>query len=131
MLVAVPRRSLAQAVPADFPTTVMVQIPGAVTYYTAAGAPNPAFVEMFAAEKAINLLSIAHVIDLGGGTNYHRTNPAYATKNPAGGTPYLEFEDGTVVSETVTLCELLDSTCCRCSLFCLTRWPEALVSAEQ
>ena len=32
----------------------------------------------------------------------------YAQKNPAGGTPYLEFEDGTVISETVTICELLD-----------------------
>ena len=54
----------------------MAAIPGAVSYYTAAGAPNPAFVEMFAAEKGINLLGIAHVIDLGGGTNYHRTNQA-------------------------------------------------------
>ena len=55
----------------------MAAIPGAVSYFTAAGAPNPAFVEMFAAEKGINLLGIAHVIDLGGGTNYHRTNQAY------------------------------------------------------
>ena len=98
----------------------MTQVPGAVTYYTAAGAPNPAFVEMFAAEKGINLLSIAHVIDLGGGTNYHRTNPAYAEKNPAGGTPYLEFKDGTVISETVTLCELLDSACRTCGLAVLS-----------
>lgn len=87
----------------------MASVPGAVTYFTAAGAPNPAFVEMFASEKGINLLSIAHVIDLGGGTNYHRTVKAYAQKNPAGGTPYLEFEDGTVISETVAICELLDS----------------------
>jgi hypothetical protein len=55
----------------------MAAVPGAVSYYTAAGAPNPAFVEMFATEKGINLLGIAHVIDLGGGTNYHRTNQAY------------------------------------------------------
>lgn len=89
----------------------MATVPGALTYFTAAGAPNPAFVEMFAAEKGINLLSIAHVIDLGGGTNYHRTVKAYAQKNPAGGTPYLEFKDGTVISETVAICELLDSAC--------------------
>ena len=132
------RAAVSRAAPAaaSLPSSVdMAGIPGAVTYYTAAGAPNPAFVEMFAAEKGIDLLSLAHVIDLGGGTNYHRSGE-YAKKNPAGGTPYLEFEDGTVISETVVLCELLDSAhpstslpaCApdRCwtdfSTVCLTGW---------
>lgn len=65
--------------------------------------PNPRLVRMFMAEKGITLPS--EDLDLLGGAN--RQAP-YLSKNPAGQTPALELDDGTVIAETVTICEYLE-----------------------
>lgn len=65
--------------------------------------PNPRMVRMFLAEKGIDLTLQEH--DLLGGEN--RAQP-YLAKNPAGQTPSLELDDGTVIGETVAICEYLE-----------------------
>ena len=65
--------------------------------------PNPKAVRMFMAEKAIDIPLVK--VDLMGGEN--RREP-YLEKNPAGQTPALELEDGTVLAEITAICEYLD-----------------------
>ena len=65
--------------------------------------PNPKAVRMFMAEKGIDVPLVK--IDLMGGEN--RREP-YLSKNPAGQTPALELEDGTVLTEITAICEYLD-----------------------
>ena len=65
--------------------------------------PNPRLVRMFMAEKGMNIAS--EDLDLLAGAN--RQAP-YLSKNPAGQTPSLELDDGTVIAETVTICEYLE-----------------------
>ncbi len=70
--------------------------------YTSIG-PNPRVVRMFMAERGIDLPKVE--IDLRGGEN--RREP-YLNKNPAGQSPALELDDGTVLSEITAICEYLD-----------------------
>jgi glutathione S-transferase len=65
--------------------------------------PNPKAVRMFMAEKGIDIPLVK--VDLMGGEN--RREP-YLAKNPAGQTPALELEDGTVLAEITAICEYLD-----------------------
>ena len=65
--------------------------------------PNPRLVRMFLAEKGLELES--QDFDLLGGEN--RAAP-YLGKNPGGQMPALELDDGTVIAETVTICEYLE-----------------------
>jgi glutathione S-transferase len=65
--------------------------------------PNPRMVRMFMAEKGINIP--LQDLDLLGGEN---RQGAYTAKNPAGQIPSLELDDGTVIAETVTICEYLE-----------------------
>lgn len=65
--------------------------------------PNPRLVRMFMAEKGIDIPS--EELDLLAGDN--RAAP-YLKKNPGGQMPALELDDGTVVAETVTICEFLE-----------------------
>ena len=65
--------------------------------------PNPRMVRMFMAEKGMNVPS--EDLDLLAGAN--RQEP-YLSKNPGGQTPALELDDGTVIAETVTICEYLE-----------------------
>jgi glutathione S-transferase len=67
--------------------------------------PNPRLVRMFAHEKGLVL--DAQDFDLLAGEN--RAAP-YLSKNPGGQTPALELDDGTVIAETVTICEYLEET---------------------
>jgi len=68
--------------------------------------PNPKMVRMFAAEKGF-AFSETETIDIMAGAN--RQEP-YLTKNPAGGMPAVELDDGTVISETIAICELIEET---------------------
>ncbi len=70
--------------------------------YTSAG-PNPHMVRMFAAEKGLTLETIE--VDLMGGEN--RRAP-YTVVNPAGQTPALVLDDGTVIAEITVICEYLE-----------------------
>ncbi|TDU28712.1 glutathione S-transferase [Panacagrimonas perspica] len=65
--------------------------------------PNPRMVRMFLLEKGIDVPMQEH--DLLGAEN---RKPPYTTKNPAGQLPSLELDNGTVIAETVAICEYLD-----------------------
>ncbi len=70
--------------------------------YSSVG-PNPRVVNMFAAEKGIDLERV--VVDLRAGEN--RQGP-YLQVNPAGQTPALELDDGRIITEILAICEYLD-----------------------
>lgn len=65
--------------------------------------PNPRLVRMFMAEKGMKVPS--DDLDIMAGDN--RAQP-YLSKNPGGQLPALELDDGTVIAETVTICEYLE-----------------------
>ncbi|MEQ8283022.1 MAG: glutathione S-transferase [Parvibaculum sp.] len=71
-------------------------------FYNSIG-PNPRVVKMFMQEKGIELPFVE--IDLMGGEN--RQEP-YLAKNPAGQSPALELDDGSVLAEITAICEYLD-----------------------
>ena len=68
--------------------------------------PNPKMVRMFAAEKGFDF-SETETVDIMTGAN--RQAP-YTDKNPAGQVPCVELDDGTIVSETIAICELIEET---------------------
>ena len=70
--------------------------------YTSGG-PNPHMVRMFMAEKGFDVAKVE--VDLRGGEN--RREP-YLKVNPAGQTPALELDDGTVLTEITAICEYVD-----------------------
>jgi len=65
--------------------------------------PNPRMVRMFMLEKDIEIPTVEH--DLMGGEN---RRPPYTEKNPGAQMPALELDDGTVIAETVAICEYLE-----------------------
>ena len=73
--------------------------------------PNPRVVRMFMAERGIDIPKVE--IDLRGGEN--RREP-FLKKNPAGQSPALELDNGTVLAEVTAICEYLDEITPRPSL---------------
>lgn len=67
--------------------------------------PNPHVVRMFMAERGISLPT--EMVDLPSGENRQGD---YLKVNPAGQTPALLLDDGSVVSEILAICEYLDET---------------------
>ena len=67
--------------------------------------PNPHLVRIFAKEKGIDLELVP--VDLMGGEN---RQDDYKAKNPAGGLPTLQLDDGTYIGETLVICEYLEDT---------------------
>ncbi len=65
--------------------------------------PNPRCVRMFMAEKGITLPTIE--LDILGAEN---RRPPYTDKNPGGQMPALELDNGSVLGETVAICEYLE-----------------------
>ena len=65
--------------------------------------PNPRMLRMFLAEKNIAIESLEH--DLMGAEN---RGDAYLSKNPGGQLPALELDDGTVIAETIVICDYLE-----------------------
>lgn len=65
--------------------------------------PNPRMVRMFMAEKGIEL-PMEH-IDLMAGENRQE---AHLERNPTGGSPALELDNGDCLSEITAICEYLD-----------------------
>ncbi|WP_211219607.1 glutathione S-transferase [Nevskia ramosa] len=65
--------------------------------------PNPRIVRMFLAEKGLSIPKTD--IDVFGGDN---RKPPYTDKNPGGQTPALELDDGSVLGETVVICEYIE-----------------------
>jgi glutathione S-transferase len=65
--------------------------------------PNPQVVRSFAAEKGITLAT--ENIDIMKAEN---RQAAYLKKNPGGGSPCLELDNGTYLSEITAICEYLE-----------------------
>lgn len=66
-------------------------------------APNPRRVRIFAAEKGIELPT-EHVEIV---KREHKA-PAYLAVNPMGQTPCLQLDDGSAITESVSICRYLD-----------------------
>jgi glutathione S-transferase len=74
-----------------------------VKLYDATIAPNPRRVRVFLAEKGITVP--LEQVDLRAGVN--RQAP-FLEKNPMGGLPVLELDDGTCISESLVICEYFE-----------------------
>ena len=68
--------------------------------------PNPKVVRMFIAERGIAGIP-TQTVDLRGAENRQE---AYLAKNPTGGLPSLELDDGSNLAELTAICEYLDET---------------------
>lgn len=86
-------------------------------------APNPFRVHVFLAEKGIEVPT--EKVDLLAGA--HR-DPAFLAKNSLGEVPVLEFDDGTILSESVAICRYFETLHPTPALMGAT--PEAAVKIE-
>jgi glutathione S-transferase len=66
-------------------------------------APNPRRVRIFLAEKGIEVPY--EQIDIGKAEN---RKPPFLAKNPMGGLPVLELDDGTCIAESVAICRYFE-----------------------
>ena len=73
--------------------------------YDSAIAPNPRRVRIFLAEKGITVPY--HQVDLAKAEN---RQPWFLAKNPLGGVPVLELDDGTLIAESVAICRYFEGT---------------------
>ena len=73
--------------------------------YDSTLAPNPRRVRIFLAEKGVEVPTVQ--VDIGKAEN---RQPDYLAKNPMGGVPILELDDGTVVAETVAIRRYFEGT---------------------
>lgn len=73
--------------------------------YDSKMAPNPRRVRIFLAEKGIEVPTVQ--VDLAKAEN---RSAAYLAKNPMGGLPVLELDDGTCIAETVAICRYFERT---------------------
>ena len=65
--------------------------------------PNPRMLRMFLAEKDLQMDMVEH--DILSGEN---RESEYVKKNPGGQMPALELDDGTILAETVVICDYLE-----------------------
>lgn len=76
--------------------------------YETRQAPNPRRLRIFLAEKGINLADFEiEQLDLAAGDNL---SEGFKTKNPMGGVPVLEFDDGQCLSESMAICRYFETT---------------------
>jgi glutathione S-transferase len=71
--------------------------------YNSSLAPNPRRLRIFVAEKGLKIPT--EEVDIFTGQN--RT-PQMLAKNPAGGLPFIELDDGTHLAESVAICRYLE-----------------------
>ena len=71
--------------------------------YDSTIAPNPRRVRNFLAEKGITVP--LDPVDIRGGVN---RQPEFLAKNPMGGLPVLELDDGTCIAESLVICEYFE-----------------------
>jgi len=74
-----------------------------VILYDNSFAPNPRRVRVFLAEKGVEVP--IQQIDIGKAEN---RKPPYIDKNPLGGLPMLELDDGTCIAESVAICRYFE-----------------------
>lgn len=92
--------------------------------YSFPSAPNPRRVQIFAAEKKLQL-EVINVDLRSGGTK----TPEFLGKNPSGKIPVLELTDGTCIAETVAICRYLESLAPNPNLFGADSLETALIEA--
>jgi glutathione S-transferase len=85
-------------------------------------APNPRRVRMFLAEKGIDLPETK--VDM---MKREHKSPEFRAKNSMGQLPTLELDDGTAISETVSICRYFEETNPSPPLFGTTAVEKALV----
>lgn len=73
--------------------------------YDSAMAPNPRRVRIFLAEKGIEIEKVQ--VNLAKAEN---RSPEFLVKNPMGGVPVLELDDGTCIAESVAICRYFEET---------------------
>jgi glutathione S-transferase len=76
-----------------------------VKLYDSSFAPNPRRVRIFLAEKGIEVPTVQ--VDIGKAEN---RQPEFLAKNPMGGVPVLELDDGRMLSESVAICRYFEET---------------------
>jgi len=74
-----------------------------VKLYDAKLAPNPRRVRIFLAEKGVEVPSVQ--VDIARAEN---REPEHLARNPLGGVPVLELDDGRFLSETVAICRYFE-----------------------
>lgn len=72
--------------------------------YDSAMAPNPRRVRIFLAEKGIEVAS--EQVDIAKAEN---RQPPFLAKNPMGGLPVLELDDGTHIAESIAICRYFEA----------------------
>jgi glutathione S-transferase len=72
--------------------------------YDYKSAPNPRRVRIFLAEKGIEVPMVQ--VDIPTAEN---RRPPYTDKNPMGGVPMLELDDGTCIAESVAICRYFEA----------------------
>jgi len=73
--------------------------------YDSATAPNPRRVRIFLAEKGIQVPIVA--VDIAKAEN---RQPPFLAKNPLGGLPVLELDNGSFIAESVAICRYFEET---------------------
>jgi glutathione S-transferase len=71
--------------------------------YDSTIAPNPRRVRIFLAEKGIEVPTVQ--VDIGKAEN---RQPDFLAKNPMGGVPILELDDGRIIAESVAICRYFE-----------------------
>ena len=71
--------------------------------YDSALAPNPRRVRIYLAEKGLKVPSVQ--VDIGKAEN---RAAEYLKKNPMGGVPILELDDGSFLAETIAICRYFE-----------------------
>jgi glutathione S-transferase len=75
-----------------------------VKLYDSAIAPNPRRVRIFLAEKGIDVPKVP--VDIAKAEN---RKPEFLARNPLGGVPVLELDDGTCIAESVAICRYFEA----------------------
>ncbi len=94
--------------------------------YDSAVAPNPRRVRIFLAEKGIEVPKVQ--VDIAKSEN---RSADYLKKNPLGGVPILELDDGTILAESVAICRYFEETKPEPNLMGRTPREKALVEMWQ
>jgi glutathione S-transferase len=71
--------------------------------YDSTLAPNPRRVRIFLAEKGVEVPTVQ--VDLG---KAESRQPEFLARNPLGGVPVLELDDGTCIAESVAICRYFE-----------------------
>jgi len=71
--------------------------------YDNALAPSPRRVRVFLAEKGIEVPTVA--VDI---VKAENRQPPFLAKNPLGGVPILELDDGTIIAESTAICRYFE-----------------------